>query len=276
VREITKARLRDMRDELLTKLQPKTKRPLAPKTVHNLMGILRAILEDAAMLEIIERVPAMPTDELDEPEYVVMSLEAQLAALAKVEDHDKPLFLTLAETGQRPGEVRALRVVDFDRERPALHIRRHYSGRQVVRGRKSRTAEHVVPISKHLADALEQMLEDRAVRHGEPHPEAPLFVTARGVPYDERYTKIWARACVAAGVETIDPYNAFKHTLGYHMRISGASMSDIQAWFGHRTAKSTERYARDDVRVLERVREIALQARRPAAAPAADRHQTAT
>ncbi len=83
--------------------------------------------------------------------------EAELnLVLSNIEEHYRPLFLTLAYTGARPNELLALRWTDIDWKNKLISINK---GR--VRGReglpKTKSGEREIPVSKPVESALNEL-----------------------------------------------------------------------------------------------------------------------
>ena len=163
------------------------------------------------------------------------------AAIAKLPQPYRLIFLLLRETGMRVGEVLELRWGDvtLDAGREALRVREAKNGVE-------RTVILDATATPHALRGL------RAVRraHGRtPADHALLFLSNRGtrVSYDALHYQ-WAKLCQAAGL--IDAVGAprytphqLRHTRGSELIAQGQRVEVVQRVLGHRDIRSTLGYA---------------------------------
>lgn len=104
-------------------------RKLAPKTVHNVLGYLRAFMTRLLRLERIERVPPFPIVRVPDHLPRVLSRADRARVLGAIAWERRGAFLAACH-GVRPGEIRALNVSHFvEREGQAgLEITRAVKG----------------------------------------------------------------------------------------------------------------------------------------------------
>jgi integrase len=152
----------------------------------------------------------------------------------------KDLFVVALETGIRSGDLRGLarRHVDFEEG--------------WIRFVQRKTAKEVViPISRACRVALEHALANRDAR-----PDDPVFVTENGAPYSvstmQRHFKVAKRI---AGINRRLRVHDLRHSFGCGLATAGLPLRFIGKVMGHTNSATTERYARPDQIVLERVRE---------------------
>jgi integrase len=152
----------------------------------------------------------------------------------------KDLFVTALETGIRSGDLRALARRNVDFEEGWIRFIQQKTGREVV-----------IPISRECRLALEHALAGRDVG-----PDDTVFVTENGVPYSvstmQRNFKMAKRL---AGITRRFRVHDLRHTYGCDLATAGLPLRFIGKVMGHTDSATTERYARPDQIVLERVRE---------------------
>jgi integrase len=152
----------------------------------------------------------------------------------------KDLFVAVLETAIRSGDPRAL-------------ARRHVDFKEGwIRFVQQKTArEVVIPISDDCRLALQHSLAGREV-----DPDDPIFVTESGLPYSgsamQRHFRIAKRL---AGITRRLRIHDLRHSYACTLATAGVPLSFIGKVMGHANPATTQRYARPDQIVLERVRE---------------------
>ena len=152
----------------------------------------------------------------------------------------RDLFITALETGIRSSDLRALARHHVDFEEGWIRFVQQKTSKEVV-----------IPISEECGLALQRALASREAAPGD-----PIFVTDTGLPYSQttmrRYFKIAKRL---AGITRRCRFHDLRHTFGCDLATAGLPLRYIAKVMGHTNASTTERYARPDQIVLERVRE---------------------
>ncbi|HXA18963.1 MAG TPA: tyrosine-type recombinase/integrase [Thermoanaerobaculia bacterium] len=152
----------------------------------------------------------------------------------------RDLFVVALETGIRSGDLRALARHHVNFEEGWIRFVQQKTGKEVV-----------IPISEECRLALQRALADREIS-----ADDPIFVTDAGLPYGEstmrRYFKIAKRL---AGITRRCRFHDLRHTFGCDLATAGLPLRFIGKVMGHTNATTTERYARPDQIVLERVRD---------------------
>jgi integrase len=120
---------------------------LTPKGTTLALATLRTILQHAVDEDILPNNPAVrieahlpkrPTPSVSR----FLTQEELSSLLAVIQTHRPtyyPLFLTLARTGMRVGEVLALQWSDIDWRSQTMHVQRNYSGRTIGTPKNGRT-----------------------------------------------------------------------------------------------------------------------------------------
>jgi integrase len=152
----------------------------------------------------------------------------------------KDLFIVALESGIRSGDLRALarRHVEFDEG--WIQFVQRKTGKEVV-----------IPMSNDCRLALRRALAAREIG-----PDDSIFVTDSGLPYSEstmqRHFRIAKRL---AGITRRFRVHDLRHTFGCDLATAGLPLRFIGKVMGHANSATTDRYARPDQIVLERVRE---------------------
>jgi len=219
----------------------------SPKSIRNYLGTLHSIFELAidkgwATNNPVKRV-AKPEDQGD-PDIRFLTLEEVEAILAAVPSDalgslERTLYLTAAMTGLRQGELLGLRWHDVDWLAGKLRVRRAY-----VRGAfgttKSRRGFRAVPMADRVGAELEALSQRSAFTADDDlvfgHP-------LTGTPLDRSKVRNRFKAAVRAAKVRDVRFHDLRHTFGTRMASVGVPMRTLQAWMGHRNAKTTERYA---------------------------------
>lgn len=234
----------DLRDNLLHRRE----RPLKAKTVRSYLTTLSTLLNYAVRKGWLERSP-MPAVDLP---AVDEDLEAPLRYLRVFEVHDlanaarpglhehvdRALYLTAALTGLRQGELRGLTWENADMVAHRIQVERN-----IVRGKmtspKSRKVRSV-PMAPQVREALESLWEHSHWRADDDpvfaHPASgrPIART----PMMDRYRL----ALDAANLDVAFRFHDLRHTFGTSLAAAGEPVTTIQAYMGHSSLSTTQRY----------------------------------
>lgn len=153
---------------------------------------------------------------------------------------NRALLTMLYGCGLRVGEVCALRLSD-------LHFVEGY-----VRIAGKGDKERLVPLARHVADALHAWLADREAIDIRPGESDMVFLSYRRGRRLSRFMVfvVVKRLAEAAGIQkTISPHT-FRHTFATHLLEGGANLRAIQAMLGHEDIATTQVYTHLDLRAL--------------------------
>lgn len=141
----------------------------------------------------------------------------------------RAIVMTTYGAGLRIGEVCALRVPDIDSQRMLLHIRHGKGGRA-----------RYVPLPERVLFTLRRYWA--AVRPSGPalFPGAPPRETISA----EAVRKHLHQAAAAAGLDKRVTPHVLRHTFATHLLELGTDVRVIQMLLGHRSIRTTARYAR--------------------------------
>lgn len=209
---------------------------LSPKSIRNIVGVLKQILGESVWREWKLSLPEVPLKEQrcfspDEMRQIVNAAEGQW----------KVLFATLASTGLRCGEEFGLHVEDLDLDAGRIYVRRSiWNGEEVsVKTKQGYRAVNIEP-------ALVQML----AAHIGNRKGGRVFETRTGTPFCKsnvrrKLNQILKKLNLApAGL------HAFRHGRVSVLQENGVPGDLVKEWVGHSNLRTTSRYThfRDDFR----------------------------
>jgi len=221
------------------------------KTKENIMDALRTFCHWLRDRDVLLRVPVFPQISPAQSVITWTTKDVQLKILAAVPEKDQPIFHFNIYHPIRPGELRALKVKDFDVkdfdvDAGIVQISRAFS-LGIERPRKNKKP-YCLPLSSTF---------DRSVLKGK-LPEAYVFLNAIGRPYTASgLRKIWQRACKNAEVPYINFYNATRHSIASQAVNAGVPLHNISLALGHSDDNITrQRYASLNVQKLRDVVDV--------------------
>ncbi len=237
-------RLERFQADLLTHVDPETKKQLSPRSVQIIRQALGSILTDARRKGYLVANPMEAVDPVHVPKRELRFLTVeQLGELVRAAGQlYGTLFAVQAFCGLRAGEVLALQWRDLDLTAGRLTVRR-----QVVWLRKkdlppgaptwrlvepkSEAGTRVVEIPGPLVRGLEGY---RAWRNGAVAPEALVFSTERGTPLQQRNIRKrhFLPALTALGLAGIRPHDFRRTFVAMHV-AAGTHPKLVQTRIGH-------------------------------------------
>jgi integrase len=201
---------------------------LAPKSIRNILGVLKLILGkkrwqdwNLVLPEIPEREQRYFTE--DEMRKIINSVEGQWRAV----------FATMAGTGLRCGEVFGLHVDDLDLASCRIHVRRSvWRGQEVTV--KTKSGNRTVDIEPALAEILRQHLGERKAGR--------VFQTKNGSPLSKdnvrrKLVSILNKLGLKHG-----GLHAFRHGRVSVLQENGVPGDLVKEWIGHSSLRTTSRY----------------------------------
>jgi integrase/recombinase XerD len=202
-------------------------------------GLAAAIMSPRVFAE--EQLPKGPSWE--DAQRLLASTEGDLPKNIR----DRAVIMLFVVYGLRVGEVRALRLEDFDWENELLHVTRSKPRRR-----------QIYPLSYTVGEALLRYLKE--VRPRVPYREifitlrAPFHPPARGVLYD-----VVADRLTALGVSSKKrgPHS-LRHACAARLLAEGLSLKEIGDHLGHRHTHTTRVYAKVDLAGLRQVADFDL------------------
>ncbi|MGO8695954.1 MAG: tyrosine-type recombinase/integrase [Rectinemataceae bacterium] len=160
------------------------------------------------------------------------------------------LYLVLAETGCRPGELRALQWADWWTDERFLPITKaiESASRSTIKATKTGDRRPAF-VSQRTAQELDIWFAE--TRH--PEPTAFIFSEDGAVPLTtEGIAKHWRESCGRAGVDPAGrtPYS-LRHTFNTYT-LEQLPEAEVQRLMGHRSEAMTRHYRHPDVESLLR------------------------
>lgn len=218
---------------------PDTGRPLAAKTVNEIVGCLSSMLATAVRWRYIAANPCSGVERLELPPdarefrfYTADQTDVWLEKCAEIEPAWYPLFLAGFRAGLRLGELFALELGDLDFVSGVIHVRKSFT-RDATTTPKSGKAR-AVDMAPSLAEVLPHYR----------HLRGPLvFCSADGRHLNRDMLKHpWARVTAAAGLPLLRPHD-MRHSFASQLVIAGVPLRAVQEMLGHATIQMTQRYS---------------------------------
>jgi len=228
--------LKQLTESQLRRYQVKLSASLSPKRVNNIMQLFSSICDQEVRAGKLDRNPIKAVRPLQEPKVKIdpLSEDELMLALSHIEPHYLPFFATLAFTGARPNELKALRWTDIDWVKEIISISK---GR--VRGveglPKTRSGERLIPMTVQVKAVLKK-LQASKLRSKDGY----VFVEPDGHPLAEHLDRIWTRALKRAGLRHRPSYQ-LRHTFATQAIIRGLPVPYIAKILGHSTIDSLVR-----------------------------------
>jgi integrase len=208
-------------------------RDRAPKTVNNVLAVLRRLLSVAVEWGVITTMPctvrhvkaSSPVMDFHDFEaYERLVVEAQ-----KVDNNAHLIVLLGGDAGLRCGEMMALEWSDVDFHKRQLRVCRSEWNGQIASTKGDRV--RYVPLTRRLEAALRQHR----------HLRGPRVLENLGKPLTQKMVQTvvkWAarRAGVPHGVHIL------RHTFCSRLSMRGAAVRSIQELAGHAHLSTTQRY----------------------------------
>ncbi|MEZ4427414.1 MAG: tyrosine-type recombinase/integrase [Nannocystaceae bacterium] len=215
-----------------------------PKTINNVLGTLRAILNVAHGYELVDRFPAF-ADEKDpkrDPEF--LDFDEANAFLAAAPEEWRTLLLFALATGLRRGEYIELRWGDLDLDRKVVRVSRAVRKRGGVFTPKSTKGSRPRSVPLDLdPDVVPAVHQHRALQ-GSPRADDLVFPGEDGgYLRDHCYYRVVVATGERAGLAKRVRPHILRHTFASHCSMTGVPPRLIQEWMGHESFSTTERYA---------------------------------
>jgi len=209
---------------------------LSPKSVRNIVGVLKLILGVKVWRDWNLSMPEIP---INEQRYFTEAEMLQIVSAAKGQWH--VLFATLASTGLRAGEAFGLHVNDLDLSAGKVYVRRSvWRGQEVTV--KTKRGYREVNIEPALIQMLEQHLGERK--------SGRVFQTKTGTPLSKDNVRRKLHSILLALGLKKGGLHAFRHGRVSILQANGVPGDLVKEWVGHSSLRTTSRYThfRDDYR----------------------------
>jgi integrase len=213
----------------------------SPKTINNILAVLRAVLLLAVEYELLDRSPRIKMERVEKRDPSFLDFDEAEALLAASPPEWRALVLVALRTGLRQGELQELRWKDLSFEsryyvRVSRSARRRSDGSIEVKTTKGERPRSV-PLTPDVIDALERR------RHGARDSDL-VFAGDRGGHFvSDQFRRALSDAAKAANITKHVHPHMLRHTFASHAMMRGVPVQVIQKWLGHAHITTTERYA---------------------------------
>lgn len=212
------------------------RRKLSPKSIRNIVGVLKLIVGQKVWRDWNLRFPEIPIKEQrffspDEMRRIVETASGQW----------KVMFATLAGTGMRCGEAFGLHVEDLDLTEGRIYIRRSvWEGEEVTV--KTKQGYRAVTIDPILTGMLAAHLGNRKTGR--------VFQTRTGTPFCKRNVRRRLNELLKELKLPKAGLHAFRHGRVSVLQAMGVPGDLVKEWVGHSNLHTTSRYThfQDDFR----------------------------
>jgi len=212
---------------------------LAPKSIRNIIGVLKLILGKSRWRDWNLVLPEVPEREQrsfteDEMRKIINSVTGQW----------RVLFATMAGTGLRCGEVFGLHVEDLDLASCRISVRRSvWHGQEVTV--KTKSGNRTVNIEPALAEMLREHLGGRA--------SGRVFETRNGTPFSKDHVRQKLQSVLNKLGLKRGGLHAFRHGRVSVLQENGVPGDLVKEWIGHSSLRTTSRYTHIRPEFRERV-----------------------
>jgi len=239
-----KMSIRDIRDGHIEDFLSWLPTNLSTKTIYNIMGALRKLLRDAYRRRDILVLPQFPKIEIAERPTNWITENEQEKIMAQVQDPVyRAFYLFLMKQGCRPNEARALKWNDVNLKEKIVVIRSAFDMNEYRPFTKEKDVR-ILPLHPEVKKALLKLPRSLG---------GFVFVNRQGRPLSAcRVYDHWRKAAEAAGIK-ITCYEGTRHSLASQAVNRGIPMRVIKDFLGHKTEKTTCRYAKIMVSSLTKV-----------------------
>ncbi len=212
------------------------RKKLSPKSIRNIIGVLKLILGGKAWRDWNLSLPEIPPKE---QRWFTSSEMLQIVNAAT--GQWKVLFATLASSGMRCGEAFGLHVEDIDLKAGTFSIRRSiWNGEEVAP--KTKRGVRVVNVEPAVAQMLAAHVGDRK--------GGRVFQTRTGTPFSKSNVRRKLNQILKKLNLPPAGLHAFRHGRVSVLQENGVPGDLIKEWVGHSNLRTTSRYThfRDDFR----------------------------
>ncbi len=220
----------------------------APKTIHNVHGLISAAMNTAEMLQYISKNPCrgvqLPTIDRAEDEAMFLTHAEYNMILEVMGVRYKTFTNFLVMTGTRFGEATALKVADVDllSKPPTVRInkawKRDGQSKYYIGATKTGAGKRTIGINPALVDLLIPLVASRA-------GDELLFTTPKGdrIVHKLFWHHYWVPAVQTAqshGLRKSPRIHDLRHTHASWLIQDGISLFTISRRLGHASTRTTE------------------------------------
>lgn len=215
---------------------------MSNKTRLNLYLLLGAMFAYAIDQRLLKVSPLSPADRprVEPEEKPTLALPQIEAVITAVPPQFRPLFIVLALTGLRIGEVLGLKWADVDFERGSLHIRRSiWMGKEQSPKSKRSIRE------KPLGGILKRALEAQQALSASSEPGDYVFAAGNGhaLYADDLRKRVLYPAMDKAGItdrkRRAFGFHLFRHSAATHLLQASGNLKTTSSFLGHASTATT-------------------------------------
>lgn len=223
-------------------LGKRKRRPLAPKTIRNVHGILFVIMSAAIADKRIRLNPCAATNlPRVEPKEMRFLTDPEIGRLVvAMPPHWRPLIMLLVATGLRWGEAIGLKVgrVDLLADRPRLTVVEQLqemsdTGELVFQSPKSAKSRRTVSFTKQVALLLTPLIASKNA------DEVVFRAPMGGLVRTRNFRRTWVAATEAAGLAGLRIHD-LRHTHAAILISAGRPLMAISRRLGHSSVAVTD------------------------------------
>jgi integrase len=223
-------------------LKEKRAAGMSDKTRLNLYLLLGAMFAYAIDQRLLKVSPLSPADRprVEPEEKPTLALPRIEAVITAVPSQFRPLFIVLALTGLRIGEVLGLKWADVDFERNSLHIRRSvWMGRE--QSPKSKRSIREKPLGAILRHALEA--QQSLCLSTEPGDYVFAAGNGHALYADDLRKRVLYPAMDKAGItdrkRRAFGFHLFRHSAATHLLQASGNLKTTSSFLGHASTATT-------------------------------------
>jgi len=209
-------------------------RKISPKTINNILSVLRTCLGSAVRWNLLAKVPAIPMLKVPEFTYKYLSAdEVQRLFAATKPGYWRNFIVFLIHTGCRFGEAAAIRWEDFELDGPAPRVRIQRGLSVGIVGPTKNGRMRDIPLTADVVRALQSM----------PRSDGYVFIRSNGkLPHCANSVKYLHQACDRAGIRRVS-WHVLRHTFATELSARRVPLRTLQDLLGHSSIAMTCRYA---------------------------------
>jgi len=233
-------------------------RPLDPRTINNVLYILRHLLVTAEKRGLLAHVPKF--EWLRAPmrsKFDFLTFEESGKLLSGPMNLWRLMVLVALRTGLRRGELLGLQWEDVDLDRSRIVVSRNFVLGKIGTPKSGKSRE--VALGHEVREALRTYRD----AHGGREATGPVFCGPDGKTMSVHVARRGLKRITrAAGLRSV-AWHTMRHTFASHLVMRGVPLRVVQELLGHSTILMTMRYAhlapeatQDAVRLLDSTNQI--------------------
>ena len=229
--DLRKSDFSDARSDLLKTVSRRTGKSLSPASVNRRVARISSVLSICVKIwDWSDTNPVLELPQFQEVQRKRYLSDYELRSLldsldVAVEPSIKPLILLSITTGRRAGELIYVRWRDINWDSGAIYLWDTKND--------THSTAYLQPVAQ---TAIERLWEGKGRE-----PEAFVFQNKSGrVPF--HYHRSWHQIRQAAGLNDFR-FHDLRHSAASLMAMAGKSLAEIGAVLGHKSVRSTQRYA---------------------------------